>query len=79
MNTHYTATVDISKVSRETGTSEYNSTTRRNETKPGARVVEEVMRVTLRDESLPALVRKVTAIMEVNVPTPATVEAREGE
>ncbi|ALY10058.1 hypothetical protein SEA_SAVAGE2526_39 [Arthrobacter phage Savage2526] len=76
---HYTATVEIVKVSRGTAGTEYNSSTRRNEPKPGERTKEEVMKVVVRDESLRGLVNKVTAILEVNVPTPAMVAEREGE
>ncbi|QDH48941.1 hypothetical protein KDI96_gp36 [Arthrobacter phage Gisselle] len=79
MSQHYTATVEITKVSRETVGTEYNATTRRNEPKPGERVKEEIMKVVVRDESLRGLVNKVTAILEVNVPTPAMVAEREGE
>ncbi|AOZ65138.1 hypothetical protein KDI99_gp39 [Arthrobacter phage Greenhouse] len=62
MSTHYTARVDIVKVTK----------TNINSRDPqGQRDKEEIMNVTVRDESLPGLIRKVTAIMEVNVPTPA--------
>ncbi|ASZ74349.1 hypothetical protein SEA_KINGBOB_35 [Arthrobacter phage KingBob] len=76
---HYTATVEIVRVSRTPGSTSYNTTAARNEPKPGERVKEEVMKVTVRDESLRGLVNKVTAILEVNVPTPAMVAEREGE
>ncbi|ALY08821.1 hypothetical protein DRROBERT_35 [Arthrobacter phage DrRobert] len=80
MSTHYTATVEIIRVSRTADQpAHYNQTTRRHETKPGERVKDEIVKITLRDESLRGLVNKVTAILEVNVPTPAMVEAREGE
>ncbi|ASR83419.1 hypothetical protein SEA_CHRISTIAN_36 [Arthrobacter phage Christian] len=68
---HYTATVDIQKITR--------IDTRNNREVVNTRDKEEVMRVTVRDETLRGLVNKVTAILEVNVPTPAMVEAREGE
>ncbi|AZS08759.1 hypothetical protein KDJ02_gp38 [Arthrobacter phage Litotes] len=77
---HYTATVEVTRVSRTPDQpAHYNSNTRRHETKPGERVKEEIIKVTVRDETLRGLVEKVKAILEVNVPTPAMVEAREGE
>ncbi|AZS10412.1 hypothetical protein SEA_SUPAKEV_35 [Arthrobacter phage Supakev] len=76
---HYTATVEIVRVSRTAGGSQYNSETRRHENRPAERVKDEVVRVTLRDDTLRGLVNKLNAILEVNVPTPAMVAEREGE
>ncbi|AZF98437.1 hypothetical protein SEA_BIGMACK_36 [Arthrobacter phage BigMack] len=70
MSTHYTARVDIVKVTK---------TTINSRDPQGQRDKEEIMNITLRDESLRGLVNKVTAILEVNVPTPAMVAEREGE
>ncbi|ALY09818.1 hypothetical protein FDH61_gp36 [Arthrobacter phage Preamble] len=70
MSTHYTARVDVVKVTK----------TNINSRDPqGQRDKEEIMNVTLRDETLRGLINKVTAILEVNVPTPAMVAEREGE
>ncbi|ALY09993.1 hypothetical protein FDH62_gp35 [Arthrobacter phage Pumancara] len=76
---HYTATVEIIRVSRTPGSTAYNSTTRKYDERPGERVKDEIVKVTVRDESLRGLVNKLTAILEVNVPTPAMVAEREGE
>ncbi|ALY08573.1 hypothetical protein BENNIE_36 [Arthrobacter phage Bennie] len=70
MSTHYTARVDIVKVTKTTVNNRDRDTTRDKE---------EIMNITLRDETLRGLVNKVTAILEVNVPTPAMVAEREGE
>ncbi|AYD81732.1 hypothetical protein SEA_MAMAPEARL_37 [Arthrobacter phage MamaPearl] len=70
MSTHYTARVDIVKVTKTTINNRDRDTTRDKE---------EIMNITLRDETLRGLVNKVTAILEVNVPTPAMVAEREGE
>ncbi|ALY10763.1 hypothetical protein SEA_SUPPI_38 [Arthrobacter phage Suppi] len=76
---HYTATVEIVKVTRTVGGSRYNPNTRKHENEPAGRIKDELVRVTLRDETLRGLINKVTAILEVNVPTPAMVAEREGE
>ncbi|ALY08950.1 hypothetical protein SEA_RIVERDALE_39 [Arthrobacter phage Riverdale] len=70
MSTHFTARVDIFKVTK---------TTINSRDPQGQRDKEEIMNITLRDETLRGLVNKVTAILEVNVPTPAMVAEREGE
>ncbi|ALY09441.1 hypothetical protein FDH59_gp38 [Arthrobacter phage Joann] len=62
MSVHYTAMVEIVKVTK----------TNVNSRDPqGQREKEEIMKVTVRDESLPALARKISAIMDINLPTPA--------
>ncbi|ATW58751.1 hypothetical protein KDJ07_gp37 [Arthrobacter phage Urla] len=66
MSTHFTARVDIVKVTKTTINNRDRDTTRDKE---------EIMNVTLRDESLPELVRKINAILEVNVPARASISA----